>query len=196
MKKERNELAKQLFIHNTDMTPLAACNAADDMMAQLYGLHWEDGDDAAEANADADNKSNVDPTTQPTSVITKDGISIYADNDGNKFVRVKVLDEDFLIEPHDLDGGKEFEWKEAMERLKKLGKTTFTKKQTHIICAFIDEINSKMEEIGGEKLTSFYWTSTEYGAAYAWYVSFNNGGVTNYYKCSSYVVRACAAFKN
>ena len=121
-------------------------------------------------------------------------VSIH-EQDGMKGVRLCVADVDIFIEAQDLDNGKEFEWQKAMDRLKELGKSTFSKQEGYFIAAFIDEINEKLREIGGKELDKAYWSSTEYTSSNAWYVSLGSGGVYNFYKSSSFVVRPVAASK-
>ena len=121
-------------------------------------------------------------------------VSIH-EQDGMKGVRLCVDDVDIFIEAQDLDNGKEFEWQKAMDRLKKLGKSTFSKHEGYFIAAFIDEINEKLREIGGKELDEAYWSSTEYYSTGAWHVNFSSGGVDGYSKSSSFVVRPVAASK-
>ena len=114
-----------------------------------------------------------------------------AEKDGQQWVRVRVGDEDFLIAAHDYeeDGKDGFNWNKAC----RIG--TFTKKQAHIVCAFLDEINGKLREIGGDELASSYWSSTESNDGGAWYVYFSSGYISYYaYKCYSRSVRPVAAF--
>lgn len=121
-------------------------------------------------------------------------VSIH-EQDGMKGVRLCVDDVDIFIEAQDLDNGKEFEWQKAMDRLKKLGKSTFSKHEGYFIAAFIDEINEKLREIGGKELDEAYWSSTEYYSTGAWYVYFSTGGVGYNSKSGSFVVRPVAASK-
>ena len=121
-------------------------------------------------------------------------VSIH-EQDGMKGVRLCVDDVDIFIEAQDLDNGKEFEWQKAMDRLKKLGKSTFSKHEGYFIAAFIDEINEKLREIGGKELDEAYWSSTEYSSYGAWYVGFSSGSVYGSSKSSSFVVRPVAASK-
>lgn len=52
------------------------------------------------------------------------------------------------------------------------------------------DINAALDKIGGTALESdFYWSSSEGGGYFAWYVFFNNGYVSNYDKDYSYRVR-------
>ena len=122
-------------------------------------------------------------------------VSIH-EQDGMKGVRLCVADVDIFIEAQDLDNGKEFEWQKAMGRLKKLGKSTFSKHEGYFIAAFIDEINEKLREIGGKELDKAYWSSTEYYSLYAWVVYFSSGNVYLNFKYGSYVVRPVAASKS
>ena len=101
-------------------------------------------------------------------------VSIH-EQDGMKGVRLCVADVDIFIEAQDLDNGKEFEWRKLWDRLKKLGKSTFSKHEGYFIAAFIDEINEKLREIGGKELDKAYWSSTEYYSLYAWVVYFQFG---------------------
>ena len=121
-------------------------------------------------------------------------VSIH-EQDGMKGVRLCVDDVDIFIEAQDLDNGKEFEWQKAMDRLKKLGKSTFSKHEGYFIAAFIDKINEKLREIGGKELDEAYWSSTEYYSTGAWYVYFSSGGVSYNSKSGSFVVRPVAASK-
>ena len=131
---------------------------------------------------------------------TPDGISIHTDENGEKWVRVKILDEDFLIAAHDYKEGEtdEFKWQDAMYAMAKIGRAMWTKKQMHFVAACIEEINTKLKEIGGEELGGYYWSSTEYSSNYAWYVAFSDGYINTYYygKYTSLAVRPCAAFNN
>ena len=121
-------------------------------------------------------------------------VSIH-EQDGMKGVRLCVADVDIFIEAQDLDNGKEFEWQKAMDRLKKLGKSTFSKHEGYFIAAFIDEINEKLREIGGKELDEAYWSSTEYSSYNAWFVNFSSGFVHINGKSYSLVVRPVAASK-
>lgn len=121
-------------------------------------------------------------------------VSIH-EQDGMKGVRLCVADVDIFIEAQDLDNGKEFEWQKAMDRLKELGKSTFSKHEGYFISAFIDEINEKLREIGGKELDKAYWSSTEYYSYYAWYVYFSSGDSNNGFKSNSFGVRPVAASK-
>lgn len=118
-----------------------------------------------------------------------------AEQDAEKGVRLCVGDVDIFIESHDLDDGKKYEWPDAIERLKEVGKETFNKHQSYFIAAFKDEINEKMREIGGKELDGYYWSSTEGGSGVAWFVSFSDGYINYFYKYDSFTVRPCAAFK-
>jgi len=123
-------------------------------------------------------------------------VSIH-EQDGMKGVRLCVADVDIFIESQDLDNGKKFEWQKAMDRLKKLGKSTFSKHEGYFISAFIDEINEKLRKIGGKELDKAYWSSTEYNGCSARYAGFSSGDVNDhYFKYTNLVVRPVAASKS
>ena len=100
-----------------------------------------------------------------------------------------------FIEAHDLDDGKEYEWPDAMKRLKEVGKETFSHKQGLLMAAYRDEINAALREIGGDELKGYYWSSTVYPAGNPLYVYFSSGYIyTNGSKSGTPAVRPVAAF--
>ena len=182
---ERNEIAKAIYLKNTILTESVAYNsvqAANDMMAQMYGSDWADETD--------EQPSQPAPSGETTPIVS------IAEQNGEKGVRLCVGDVDIFIEAHNLDNGEEFEWRKAMARLEEVGKRTFDKHEMYLIAAYKDEINEKMREIGGDELEGFYWSSTECTSTYAWLVNFSSGFVHGANKCSSLYVRPCAALKN
>ena len=72
-----------------------------------------------------------------------------------------------------------------------------------VLCAYRDEINKAMKEIGcpdecllptEDSDETWVWSSSEGSQYGSWGVGFSNGGFGGY-KCSSYMVRAVAAFQ-
>ena len=105
--------------------------------------------------------------------VTKQAVSINYDNNGNaNGVKVQTLDECFVIALHDLDGGKsDFSHDSAMKRLEELGLKTVNKKQATILCAYLDEVNEKLKEVGGEPFAKDVYvtsSSADYIATYSW----------------------------
>lgn len=73
-----------------------------------------------------------------------------------------------------------------------------------VLCAYHDEINKAMKEIGcpdecllptEDSDETWVWSSSESSQGYSWYVYFSLGGFGNYYKYYSHMVRAVAAFQ-
>jgi len=185
---ERNGIAESIFRSvaeellvkdiNTDTKAIAskAVESANNIMCALYGEEWD------KKFKDIENKNkNV---LNITSAIT------IAEIDGTKGVCLTFDDINIFIEPEDLDCGKEFEWKEAKDRLKELGLDTFSKRQANILLAFKDRINEKMREIGGKELTEVYWCDTENSNSLAWYFDTNKGRVHTLSKWSTLRIRA------
>ena len=52
--------------------------------------------------------------------------------------------------------------------------------QLRFICLFRKELNQALAEVGGDELSGWYWSSTEYGAPNAWCLYLSNGymGIT------------------
>lgn len=73
-----------------------------------------------------------------------------------------------------------------------------------VLCAYRDEINKAMKEIGcpdecllptEDSDETWVWSSSEYSQGDSWYVSFSNGLFSSYFKYGSNMVRAVAAFQ-
>lgn len=73
-----------------------------------------------------------------------------------------------------------------------------------VLCAYHDEINKAMKEIGcpdecllptEDSDETWVWSSSEYSQSYSWNVGFSNGNFGNIIKYGSYMVRAVAAFQ-
>lgn len=192
--KERNEIAKAIYLKNNILTGSVACNAvnaANEMMAAMYGDNWDVEEIDSQESADDNDIINLPlPQTALTPIVS------IAEQNGEKGVRLCVGEVDIFIEAHNLDNGEKFDWKKAMARLEEVGKCTFTKHEGTLIAAYIDLINEKLREIGGEELDGIFWSSTEYGSNTAWYIN-SSGGIYVYYatgKYSSFTVRPCAAY--
>ncbi len=185
---------------NKDFGTNNAVKIANELMAEMYGKDWESqpeveyipgcGCQHAETFHPLIAEKHDCPNFERVPIVS------IAEQDGQKGVRFCIGDVDMFIEAHDLDGGKEYEWPDAMKRLKKVGKETFSHKQGLLMAAYRDEINAALLEIGGDELKGYYWTSTECYTYGAWFVYFTNGYVSYGSKYGSYTVRACAAFKH
>lgn len=73
-----------------------------------------------------------------------------------------------------------------------------------VLCAYRDEINKAMKEIGcpdecllptEDSDETWVWSSSEYSQSGSWLVNFSNGDFSYYYKFNSFMVRAVAAFQ-
>lgn len=67
--------------------------------------------------------------------------------------------------------------------------------QWRFICLFRKELNQALAELGGDELSGWYWTSTEYSATCAWFLGLSFGSMHYYTKASDRNrVRAVSAF--
>ena len=158
--KERNELAKQLMIHQ-GFDVQEAINTAEEFMGKIHGFKCLD---------DCDFDLEFDKQEGEY------GISVY-EKDGKKWVRVKTYGHDFLIGIHDLekDGKTEFKWQEACDVAKEQGYTLPNREQFAIISAYKDEIYKKMVEAGGEEMTGWYWSVARYYSYASWLYNGDHG---------------------
>ena len=140
---------------------------------------------------------DIDNSEQYTDAPTAKAYSLTPyDYNGETWLRVQALGEDFIIAPHDLDEGKStFDYDTAMARLKELNLSTFNKRQLFIVGTLIEEINAKLEEIGGEKFAKAWYVSSElynpvgcadYLAAFAWCFGGTRGVLGNHYRYYTY----------
>ena len=122
-------------------------------------------------------------------------VSVHVGDDGKADgVLVSGLGERFVISLHDLDDGKNnFSYDTLMPRLKELGLQTFTKKQAQLVCFYLDEINDKLKEAGGDPIAEDWYltqdlyiprgSSADYFAGNTWFFSGTSGclGYNNRY---------------
>lgn len=149
---ERNELAKSIYAHDHDITPTAAINAADELMGEMYGIHWDEPQEPVHA----------EPAPKPTDTANAGAEITIVDHNGEKWVRVQALGEDFIIAPHDLDGGKDhFSYDSAKEKLASMGLDTFNRKQGFIIAIYIEDINTRLKEAGADPFADDLYVSNE-----------------------------------
>ena len=105
-----------------------------------------------------------------------------------------------------LDAGADWDGKGNTEHLKAVGlnpEITLVDgqfipsvAQWRFICLFRKELNQALAEVGGDELSGWYWTSTEYGATYAWSLDLSDGNMgSGLTKASDrFRVRAVSAF--
>ncbi len=158
--KERNEIAKQLYVNGNKTSAERAVRYSDDLMAIMYGSRWE-------SVSRLWRESNQDQITEETPAPAVAGTNCPAtisivDFKGAKWVRVQALGEDFVVAPEDLDDGADhFSFDSAQEKLKELGLATFNRMQGFLIAIYIEEINKALEEAGGKKFAKDIYISSE-----------------------------------
>lgn len=125
---------------------------------------------------------------------TNKPVSPYFDKDNNFIgVRVKALEEDFVIMAHDFKGGKYMTWQETMDALKKEGFTTWNMRQLSLTIYYRDEIDAVLTEYGGDSLDNWYWTAAEASANTAFSYNGRGGNLIINSKNSTYISRALLA---
>ena len=123
-------------------------------------------------------------------------VSVFVDENGKKWVRVRTLDLDFKIDLHDYKEGNKarFTWHELMERAKEGKIRMIDKKKVKAIYLYIDEVNAALKEAGGEELKGWYWTETEsqYYSYNAWIFIGTHGCLGYGYKVDALGCRSLA----
>ena len=67
--------------------------------------------------------------------------------------------------------------------------------ELYLICLNRKTINAAMRFVGGQELAGWYWSSTEYSATSAWFLTLDNGGANLNTKATyTYRVRPVSAF--
>ena len=103
----------------------------------------------------------AEPESKPSEDNEPDGITLV-EQDGLKWVRIKIFDEDFMLCTKNLvgeDGKKEFQWQEAVDETEKRGWTMPNKKQWDLVDAYRDQID-KLIEVPGSSTTATRSTPT------------------------------------
>lgn len=201
--KERNEIAKALLFNGHDCTTVV--RIANSVMSDMYGKDW---------NKDNAATDTQEPAPQPATTTNPDATITIVERNGEKWVRVQALGEDFVIAPKDLEDSKgvmiDRDYDTLMKRLKELNLDTFDRKQGLIIAIYAEQINDKLIEAGGNKFAADWYVSKElwhpvgssadYDGNYSWYFSgsrgcfFNRGRYDGLFR--SRPVLAYSAFQN
>lgn len=154
--------------------------------AKVVGIDPKDGGLVIKG-IEAKPYDNNGETHKYLSVVTKGG---------SQYIRVRALDEDFLLGVKLAENGKEMKWEEAIDYCKERKRDLLTKRQYLIVAIFHDEINNMLESLGGDKL-GYEWSVSEYIISFAWYYDGNSGTLRSYGKCNSSQVRpSLAHFSN
>lgn len=104
-----------------------------------------------------------------------------------------------------MDAVQDWDGKGNTERLKQIGLNPAiqlkdgeyipTLAELYLICLNRKAINAAMRFVGGQELKGWYWSSTEYSAAYAWGLDLGDGGANGYAKATyTFRVRPVSAF--
>lgn len=112
-------------------------------------------------------------------------------SDGSKWVRVEALGEDFCIAPKDINDRDDMNYDEAMKALEAAGVTTFDRKQGLLLTIYIEQINAKLTEAGGDAFKKDWYVSRElwkpvgcadFNADRSWFFYGDYGGFYNLYR--------------
>lgn len=102
---------------------------------------------------------------QPVAITNPDATITIVERNGEKWVRVQALGEDFVIAPKDLEDSRgvmtDRDYDTLMKRLKELNLDTFDRKQGLIIAIYAEQINVKLIEAGGNKFAVDWYVSKE-----------------------------------
>ncbi len=112
-------------------------------------------------------------------------VSLF-EQDGKTWIRVKIFDEDFLLDTKDMTdrkGNKEFTWQEAMDEAKRQGYELMSRKQGAIVSAYLEEVKKINEQAHGDSLDNPYWAGARYYSCGAWlyYYDYGRSGGTVLY---------------
>lgn len=126
------------------------------------------------------------------------GITLV-EQDGQKWVRIKIFDEDFMLCTKNLvgeDGKKVFQWQEAVDETDKRGWTMPNKKQWDLIDAYRDQIDKLIKEASGDSLNDLFWSVAWFSSTSAWLYNGDYGNLDNNRLNSTFLVRPLAFFKS
>lgn len=141
-------------------------------------------------------KEEAKPESKPSDDSEPDEITLV-EQDGLKWVRIKIFDEDFMLCTKNLvgeDGKKEFKWQEAVDETEKRGWTMPNKKQWDLVDAYREQIDKLIEEADGDSLNDWFWSVARYGSDSAWFYYGNNGNLSSDNLYYAFSVRPLAYF--
>lgn len=129
---------------------------------------------------------------------TTDNSITIVEQDGLKWVRVKIYGEDFMLCTKDFvgeDGKNEFEWQEAVDETEKHGWTMPDKKQWDLIDAYRKQIDKLIEKADGDSLDGLFWSVARSTSVTAWFYYGISGRLNGNYLSDTSSVRPLAYFK-
>lgn len=135
---------------------------------------------------------------QPVAITNPDATITIVERNGEKWVRVQALGEDFVIAPKDLEDSRgvmtDRDYDTLMKRLKELNLDTFDRKQGLIIAIYAEQINVKLIEAGGNKFAVDWYVSKElwhpigrpgdFNGDYVWYFNGYSGCFIDIERCN------------
>ena len=93
-----------------------------------------------------------------------------------KGIYVPIVGVYVQMEDIDIEGEYWLDWYTAKQAAEQIGSRLPTLRELRIIHFFKEEINALLKAHGGQPFAErAYWSSTEYSAAYAWYLNFSSG---------------------
>lgn len=140
---------------------------------------------------DAENAGTASSQDQDTA---PEGISLF-EQDGKTWIRVKIFDEDFLLDTKDMTdekGNKEFTWQEAMDEAKRQGYELMSRKQGAIVSAYLEEVKKINGQAHGDSLDNPYWTGARFYSTRAWFYSGGLGSSDYRYLFNGFYARLLA----
>jgi len=122
-------------------------------------------------------------------------VSLVIDKNGKKWIRIRTLDMDVLIDIKNYKEGEEdrFTWYELKEREEKGVVRMPSRKQWKLINLYREEINELAKKENGDPIEGAYWTNEEVAQSYgdsSWLYGGYHGCLHTNGKCNSYQGRS------
>ena len=121
-------------------------------------------------------------------------IALYNASENEITLTVNDNKGDGVYKDNYIEAVQDWDGKGNTERLKKIGLNPViqlnddeyipTLAELYIICLNQKYINAALRFVGGQELTGWYWSSTEYSATSAWDLYLNSGGAGAYTKAT------------
>ena len=137
------------------------------------------------ARQESDNLLEVARDTLKCGCCDKTPVSLYVDEDGKRWIRIRTLDQDFLIGTKNIviDSEDEFKWDDLMEHVNAGEFDIPSREQWALVSAYKKEVEELIEKEGLPEMIGWFWSKSvaQYNSDNAWLFYGNNGYFGNKY---------------
>lgn len=160
----------------------------DNKQLKCYRLSWDEFDWKESELVEIPSKTTQDADKENKRIATP-----YTDENGKSWVHLHAGRFDFLLDIKNLSNSEN--WNDANKLCAENNMELTSKNRWELIQAFRPEVDQIIEDLGGEPLEDYLWSSSQYIGNCAWYFNATYGTLNGNFKMDRRGVRGSRAFK-